>query len=280
MSAPSAGLSIPGYQQNPPAQIEELLANPPRLHRARDFNPADDPAAEDNLLADWGIQKSFLRLMVGLLTPASHTLETGSGLSTICMAIAGCDHVCISPIQKEHNRIQRYCSEHGISTGRIRFIPMTSDAVLPSLDLRGRKLDFALIDGSHAFPDPFIDYYYVNRHLKVGGLLAVDDLNISSVGLLHSFLVTDSAYEIVKIDEFKTGLYRKVRETSYPRGWLDQKFNSKYPDFSFLDFGMRVRQRLQPLEWRVRNGLGKVPGLRHAYHWIKNSSKRRKRVSV
>lgn len=269
MSAPSADLGNSGYQQNINVELEVLFANPPRLHRPKDFNPADDPAAEDGLVADWGIQQSFLRLVVGLVTPQSLTLETGSGLSTICMAIVGCDHVCISPVEKEHNRIRRYCSDRGISSARIRFVPRSSDAVLPSLDLAGRKLDFALIDGSHAFPDPVIDYYFVNRHLNVGGFLAVDDLNIPSVGMLHRFLLTDSAYELVQINEFKTGLYRKVRETSYPRGWPDQKFNSKYPDFFYLSFPTKVRKRLQPIEFRLRDGLGRIPGVRYAYHRLR-----------
>jgi hypothetical protein len=67
--------------------------------------------------------------------------------------------------------------DHQISTGRIRFIPMKSYAVLPSLDIGG-KLDFGLIDGSHTFPQPIIDYHYLNENLKVGGLLVLDDLKL------------------------------------------------------------------------------------------------------
>jgi hypothetical protein len=61
-----------------------------------------------------------------------------------------------------------------------------SNAILPTLDLQGGQLDFALIDGAHAFPQPIIDYFY-NERLKAGGLLAVDDLTISSVSMLHGF---------------------------------------------------------------------------------------------
>ena len=95
---------------------------------------------------------------------------------------------------------------------------MSSDAALPSLNLGGRKFDFVLIDGSHTFPEPIIDYYYANDHLKVGGTLAIDDLSISSVGILHKFLITEPAYELVNIDAQKTGIYRKVRDTHYPHG--------------------------------------------------------------
>jgi hypothetical protein len=265
-------VSTPAYKE---AALKRLLVDPPKLHRPRDFNPADDPAAEDGLV-NWGIQESFLELLTGMVTPDSLTLETGSGLSTVCFAIIGSEHICVSPIQKEHNRIRDYCSRHQISTERIRFIPMKSPAVLPSLDLGGHKLDFALIDGSHTFPEPIIDYYYINEHLKVGGLLAIDDLAISSVGILHKFLITEPAYEQVRIDWWyglKTGIYRKVGKTDYPRGWSDQRFNSRYPDFSYLPIQTRVRETLRPVEVKLRTGLGRLPGLRAAYHllraWVK-----------
>jgi hypothetical protein len=265
-------VSIPAYKE---AALKRLLEDPPKLHRPKDFNPADDQAAEDGLVS-WGIQEFFLKVLTEMVTPDSLTLEIGSGLSTVCFAIIGSAHICVSPIQKEHNRIREYCSKHQISTERIRFIPMKSHAFLPSLDLEGRKLDFALIDGSHTFPEPIIDYYYVNEHLKVGGLLAIDDLPISSVGILHKFLITEPAYEQVRIDWWYgtgTGIYRKVGKTDYPHGWSDQRFNSRYPDLSYLPTHTRVRERLRPVEVKLRAGLGRVPGLRGAYHllraWVK-----------
>jgi Methyltransferase domain len=249
--------------------LKRLLEEPPKLHRWEDFNPVDDTAAEEGLV-NWGTRGSFLKLMVEMVTPESLTLETGSGLSTVCFAIIGSQHICVSPSQKEHNRIRRYCSEQQISTERIRFIPMRSDAALPSLDLGGRKLDFVLIDGSHTFPEPFIDYHYVNDHLKIGGTIAVDDLDIPSVGMLHKFLTSDPTYELVKIDALKTGIYRKVGETHFPYGWSNQGINSKYPDFWYLPFRTRVREGLRPVALRLRTGLRRVPGLRGAYHLVKD----------
>jgi hypothetical protein len=240
------------------AALRQLFEDAPKLHTAGDG------------LVDWGMQESFLWRLAALVTPSSLTLETGCGRSTVCLAITGAEHICISPDEKEHLRIRRYCADHNVSTERVRFVPLNSEAVLPSLDLRGHKLDFVLIDGSHAFPDPIIDYYFTNRHLKVGGSLAVDDINISSVGVLHKFLITEPAYELIEIDVLKTGLYRKVGETSYPRNWLDQRFNSKFPDFSYLPLHARLRERIRPLERKLRIALSGIPGVRSAYHWIKD----------
>jgi hypothetical protein len=249
--------------------LKHFLDEPPKLHGPKGKWLTDDPSAEDGL-ENWGIQRTFLELMVEMVASDSLTLETGCGLSTVCLAIIGTDHICVSPSQEEHNRIRAYCSKHQISTERIRFIQMYSHAALPLLDTGGRRLDFALIDGGHAFPQPMIDYYYVNEHLKVGGLLAIDDLNIPNVGILHKFLITEPAYEFVKFDGLKTGVYRKVGETSY-RFWKDQRFNSPCPNFSYLPFHTRVLEQLRPVKQKLRITLGRVPGLRGAYRLLKAS---------
>jgi len=186
LSVSAAGRALSGTSIE--TSLRQLLKDAPRCHTAGEG------------VVDWGIQESFLWRLAALVAPSSLTLETGSGLSTICLAIIGAEHICISPDEREHHRIRRYCADHNISTEQVRFVPLKSQVVLPSLDLRGHTLDFVLIDGSHAFPDPMIDYYFANRHLKVGGLLAIDDLNISSVGVLHKFLLTEPAYELIEIN--------------------------------------------------------------------------------
>ncbi len=244
--------------------LSRLLEERPKLHSLNDSDPGDDRTSKERLTS-WGIQGNFLRLLVELVTTDSLTLETGSGLSTICLAIIGAKHICVSPSPKEHDRIRQYCAEHQISTERIRFIQMKSKAALPSLDTGGRKLDFALIDGAHAFPEPIVDYYYINERLRVGGILAIDDLDIFGVGILHKFLITERNYELVKIDELKTGIYRKVGDAGYPVDWLSQRFNRRYPDLSYLPFQARVREKLRPLAEKLPAGVSRIPGLRGAY---------------
>ena len=244
--------------------LKSLLDDPPKLHGSKGKPRADDPSVEDGL-ESWGIQRSFLELMAEIVAPDSLTLETGSGLSTICLAIIGSEHICISPSQDEHNRIRAYCSKHEISTERIRFIRMCSHAALPSLDTGGRGLDFALIDGDHTFPHPIVDYFYINKHLRVGGILAIDDINMPTVGILHEFLITEPAYKLVKFDGLKTGVYRKVGETSYT--WQTQRFNSSYPNFSYLPFQTRVREKLRPVTQTLRITLDRA--LARLIHHVK-----------
>ena len=233
--------------------LTRFLKSPPKVHSAKDFRPHDS----GNLI-NWGIQTSFLRYMSQVVKPSSLTLETGSGLSTICFAICGSDHMCISPASQEHERVRAYCSQHGISADRIRFVAMNSQEFLPSLDLAGKKLDFALIDGAHAFPIPIIDYFYVNENLKIGGLLAIDDLAIPSVGILHEFLITEPGYRLIKLESGKTGVYQKIVKTTYPNDWLDQNFNELARNSSYLPIRVRLRERLS-----------RFPHLRAAYNVFK-----------
>ena len=231
------------------AELNRLLLHPPKLHR--DWSTSGG-------LTSYGIQPSFLQLLAELVVPGSLTLETGTGVSTIAFAIIGAEHIGISPDADEHVRIQTYCQDFQIPAERLRFIAASSYACLPTLDLQGRQLDFALVDGSHAFPQPIIDYFYINRHLKVGGLLAIDDLPISSVAMVHSFLITDPAYQLLKIDCRKTSIYRKVRVTEYPKDWASQEMNKRYPDFSFL-----------PMRLRIRHAARRIPGLPEIYRLLK-----------
>lgn len=233
----------------------------PKLHRPMDFFE-DDPEAEDGLVANWGIQRSFLEQLHKFIAPGAFSLETGCGLSTVCFAILGVEHICISPMVKEHQRVQKYCAANQISTERLRFIAMKSSAALPSLNIGDHRLDFALIDGSHAFPVPIVDYFYVNDRLKVGGILAVDDLQISGVGILHKFLLTEPAYETVKLDGLKTGIYRKIAETVYPRDWSGQRFNANFPDYSYLPVQKRVCKKLRSAPSILRHRLGKIAAFR------------------
>jgi predicted O-methyltransferase YrrM len=231
------------------AELNRLLLHPPKLHR--DWSTSDG-------LTSYGIQPSFLQLLAELVVPGSVTLETGTGVSSIAFAIIGTEHIGISPSADEHARIRKYCQDFQISAEHLHFIAAPSYAYLPTLDLQGGQLDFALIDGSHAFPQPIIDYFYIDKHLKVGGLLAIDDLPISSVAMVHRFLITDSAYELTKIDCCKTSIYRKVRVTEYPKDWVSQEMNKRYPDFSFL-----------PIRLRIRHAARRIPGLPAIYRLLK-----------
>jgi len=231
------------------AALEQLIRTPPLLHSGRDQRPW-----EPGDLVDWGIHRESIEFLARVVTAEHLTLETGAGLSTVCFAIRASEHICISPPESEHQRIRDYCQTHNISTARIRFVPMPSGDYLPTLDLKERQLDLALIDGAHKFPYPIVDWFFIDPHLKIGGLLVIDDLSIPSVKMLWNFLRTEPAYQFEQIVGTGMGVFRKVARVPLPfeADWDGQRLNRAYPDFSHLPWRQRVRRKIERIPVLVK----------------------------
>ena len=117
------------------------------------------------------------------------TLETGCGYSTIVFAAAGAEHTVVSPTEAEHDRVRAWCEQNGVDASSVRFVPGPSERELPKLE--ATELDLVLIDGCHAFPWPFFDWFYTVDRLRQGGRLLVDDTQIRTGWTLRSFLRAD-----------------------------------------------------------------------------------------
>jgi predicted O-methyltransferase YrrM len=97
------------------------------------------------------IDPAVLSYLEPLVAKGMHTLETGTGISTVLFALRGADHISITPISGEVELIKRYCQKHSISLQQVEFIIGRSEDVLPRLD--HQYLDMVLIDGGHGFPN-------------------------------------------------------------------------------------------------------------------------------
>ena len=157
---------------------EELLADPPALHLDHHGVPQR-----------WSLPRETLRYLGDLLKPGSSTMETGAGLTSVLFAVCGAHHTAIAPDPSLFERIAEYCAPRGIGLEQVTFIPQRSEEYLPKADLPA--LDLFLVDGNHAFPTPFIDYYYGASRVKVGGYMVVDDTQLLSGRILADFLKTD-----------------------------------------------------------------------------------------
>src|SRR5688572_25311232 len=93
-----------------------------------------------------------------------------------------------------------------------------SELVLPRLLLEerglGRPFHFALIDGGHGWPTVFVDFCYLNALLGVGGLLALDDVQLYSVKELARFLAADARFPLVA-DLGKVLVFKKAVEEAF-----------------------------------------------------------------
>lgn len=174
---------------------------------------------------NWRMQKPILDWMAATIQGDWRTLETGAGYTTTLFAAAGCKHITISPSDAEHKRIAQWCESHGYSASNIQFIPEPSENVLPTLDTG--PLDLVLIDGAHAWPFPYLDWYFTARELKVGGYMIVDDLNIMTGEHLYEFLKGEEAagrWSFVELIDH-TAIFRKTSEEIFgPHEWHSQPY--------------------------------------------------------
>jgi predicted O-methyltransferase YrrM len=133
------------------------------------------------------------------------SLEIGCayGVSSlyICEALASLPntprHIVIDPFQQSQWRGigLKNIREAGFGT-LVDFREERSELVLPSLVSQGVALDFAFIDGWHTFDQVMVEFYYLNRLLRPGGVLAFDDANRRSVNRVVRHALTYPAYRV------------------------------------------------------------------------------------
>ena len=192
--------------------LQQLLADAPAIH---------GEAGGDDLITH-GLLIGALEFIDRTVGPGSRTLETGSGYSTILFAMKGAEHTCIVPNQPEIDRILAYCEHRSIDTSRLTFLAQPSERVLPTLD--PGPLDLVLIDGSHSFPQVFIDWFYVADALKVGRHLLVDDVHLWTGRVLRDFLTHEPEWTITDELGGRTTIVRKVGEVDPDRVWNEQRY--------------------------------------------------------
>ena len=148
-------------------------------------------------------------------TGATRTLEIGLayGVSAlyICEAlrdVPGAKHVIIDPAQRTATPMANSWSGVGLANleragflDLIEFHEDESCLVLPRLVAEGRRFDLAWIDGSHLFDYALVDFFFVDRLLRPGGVVVFDDVHYPSVRRVCQFLVRNRAYAVLDAAE-------------------------------------------------------------------------------
>ena len=189
-----------------PRSLHRLLRDVPALHGDRTE----------------ALMRPVLTYIEATVRPGDRTIETGAGHSTIAFARAGAEHTCIVPAATEIEAIRRFCAASGVGLEHVAFHAARSEDVLPLLELG--PLDYALIDGSHSFPQVFIDWFYIARPLRVGGTLMVDDTHIWTGRVLRDFLKAEPGWRLRSSFAGRTAVFTKTAEGDPSRNWTAQPY--------------------------------------------------------
>lgn len=215
------------------AILARILSDRPALHPGR--------SGEERCI---GLNSRTLEALFRKLSPGMSTLETGCGLSTLIFALAGCNHLAIVPNQGHVEATRKAAGEFGIDLNKTDFRLARSEDLLPTM-MADDSLDVVLIDGGHAFPIPYIDWFYAGRRLKASGLLVVDDTNIKTVAVLCDFLDQQPAWSR-ETEIHGTAFYRvtsRITEANEWDYWRDQPFN--------LNVATQIRKALMNIKRRL-----------------------------
>ena len=70
----------------------------------------------------------------------------------------------------------------------VRLMEEPSYRALPALERSRQRIDFAFIDGWHTFDFTLLDFFFIDRILKVGGVVAFDDADWPAVRKVCRFV--------------------------------------------------------------------------------------------
>jgi hypothetical protein len=203
----------------------------------------------------WGLAWAALAYIERKVRPGMATLETGAGASTIVFAARGAEHEAVTPSADEAARITRECERRGISTEHVRFRIGSSADVLR--DWEPRPLDFVLVDGAHAFPYPTLDWWYLAPHLKIGGLMLLDDAYMPPVAAVVDHLRDSAAWRLEEPASFRTAVARKVAEQVPDGEWRGERVGGRM-NFRYLPPGQRAVASARQRFFSTRLGLKTV----------------------
>lgn len=185
------------------------------------------------------------------LAPAC-SLETGAGKSTLLLSHASQEHWVFA---LDHaGSLSTTLASPLLRRDAVRVVEGPTQTTLQQAPLPP-QIQFALLDGPHAYPFPELEYFAIYPRLTAGALLVIDDLHIPTVRRLYDFLVEDAMFAPLPT-VCTTGILRRTDAPTFDPlmdGWEHQRFNQRrFPIRSSLL--LRARQRALQLlrRWRRR----------------------------
>ena len=208
-------------------QLQQILDNNPLLHEEA-----------QGKLTSWQLSEEVLSFIDKNVQQNHRTLEIGAGVSTILFGAKSSIHTCITPSENQVTRIETYCENNQISTEKIDFKIGFSEKILPSLETH--QLDLILIDGSHAFPLPFLDWFYSYQKLKLGGKLIIDDTQLWTGKVLKQFLCLEPEWQFNVNSPPRSAIFTKVKNYNRTKWHNQQPYLVKHSHLSILNAKLKM----------------------------------------
>jgi hypothetical protein len=148
--------------------------------RVEDFKTVSMPERDCDLLRDLLIAEDVASVVEVGLAYASSALAIGEALVTVDRPHAR--HVIIDPFQQSvwSNVGWDLLRSAGLDSMSTLMLDPSSIA-LPQLLNQGFAADAAFVDGSHRFHEVFVDFYFLRKIVRPGGLVVIDDSWVPSV---------------------------------------------------------------------------------------------------
>lgn len=183
----------------------------------------DLAACAQNLQLSGSLSPRVLRHLADV--EMHHSVETGSGASTLVFSHLSRDHTVFA-VDGGSGSITNVKSSALLDPSTTKFVEGPTQITLPAYRFCHR-LQFALLDGPHAFPFPALEYYYIYPHLDAGALLILDDIHIRSVHDFFRFLSADEMFRLITVVE-RTAFFRRTASAPFDPfgdGWPLQGYN-------------------------------------------------------
>lgn len=108
-------------------------------------------------------------------------------------------------------------SGHG---GRHRHINQPDYFALPKLLKDNYVCDVAYVDGMHSFEYTFLDFFYIDRLLGVGGLIGFNDCGMPAVEKVINYIDTHAHYVEEYLEPVSWFQKRHLKYWEYPDRWF------------------------------------------------------------
>lgn len=120
----------------------------------------------------------------------------------------------------------------------IDFREEMSHLALPQILKEGASIDFAFIDGWHVFDQVLVDFFFIDKMLKVGGVIAFDDTAWPGVRKVLRFILKNRNYEVL---DCLTSPYSKRDALARAIQPLTRLLGFAKPELSDPDGSLRLR---------------------------------------